>query len=570
MKYANHHQPCVCLLVLAVLSGVPLSAQNPGAQQATIDYLNQAQTQAQAWIQQEGADGMTVWNGPTIGGFAVPKTYVNPILPGHHPAPSLCRVDRTYFLVAGSGNWYPGLPVYRSQDLVNWESLGHVLVRPSQRFIHEQADVWQGSESPTLRFHEGRFYVIGTARLGRSFTANFYVTATNPAGPWSDPVWLDGTGIHPSLFFDSDGHAWVVTRDTTPRKASIVIQELDLSRQVLVGPVIPLVSDGDGGQHLFRLEHRYLLLVADTSHGLRSYYADSLLGPYRPGQERPVPDPTSAEVKPVAHIGRLDMVQTHHGEWWGVYAAERQATGVFGLGRETFLGPLSWDEDRLVLDVPGENVLSLQPRPNLGWHVAEKEGTREEFSRGRLHPRWNQYRTPTESWWSCQERTGWLRIRLGSAAPTEPIHNRLIARRLDRTQFYAATRMDFQPATAGESAGLIVFLDYDAQLRLCVERTEAGSHVTLWQVKQGVETRLARIPRQARVTQLALDCRGQTARFWAGSEESLQPVGAPVTRPLGDLSRQPIGTYIGVFATHAGQPSKTVADFDWFEYRSLP
>jgi len=570
MKYANHRQPCVCLLIIAVFSGGRLCAQNPGANEATVDYLNQAQTQAQVLIQQEGAGDMAVWNGPTIGGLAVPKTYVNPILPGHHPAPSLCRVDRTYFLVAGSGNWYPGLPVYRSQDLVNWESLGHVLVRPSQRFIHEQADVWQGSESPTLRFHEGRFYVIATARIGHSFTANFYVTAQNPAGPWSDPIWLDGVGVHPSLLFDPDGHAWVVTRDATSPKGSVVIQELDLSRQVLVGPVTPLTSGGDGGHHLFRLEDRYLLLVADTSLGLRSYYADSLLGPYQPGEESPVPDPTTAAVKPVTHVGRVDMVQTHHGEWWGVYAAERHVTGVLGLGRETFLSPLSWDEDRLVLDIPRQNVLSLLPRPNLGWHVAEKEGTRDEFSRGRLHPRWNQYRTPTESWWSCQDRTGWLRIRLGSATPTEPVHNSLIARRVDRTRFYAATRMDFQPATPGESAGLIVFLDYDAQVRLAVNRTVEGVHVTLWQVKQGVETKLAQIPRQAHVTHLALDYRGQTAQFWAGPEDDLQPVGAPVNSPLGALTPQQAGTYIGVFATRAGQPSKAVADFDWFEYRSLP
>ncbi|MEM9985616.1 MAG: family 43 glycosylhydrolase, partial [Bacteroidota bacterium] len=124
--------------------------------------------------------------------------FQNPILPGFHPDPSLCRVGEDYYLVNSSFEWYPGLPIYHSLDLVNWRLIGYGLHRPDQVVLPEGLPDSRGMYAPTLRYHQGTFYLICTCV---KCEGNFYLTAENPAGPWSDPVWLGSRGIDPSLFW---------------------------------------------------------------------------------------------------------------------------------------------------------------------------------------------------------------------------------------------------------------------------------------------------------------------------------------------------------------------------------
>lgn len=130
------------------------------------------------------------------------KTLRNPILPGFYPDPSICRVDDDFFMVTSSFSLFPGIPIFHSTDLIHWEQIGHVLDRQSQ--LHVTSDhLTGGIMAPTIRFHNGTFYVIGT---NFSDKGNFIVTAKDPSGPWSEPHWLpDAPGIDPSLFFDDDG-----------------------------------------------------------------------------------------------------------------------------------------------------------------------------------------------------------------------------------------------------------------------------------------------------------------------------------------------------------------------------
>lgn len=133
-------------------------------------------------------------------------TFRNPIISGFHPDPSVCRVGDDYYLVTSSFEWYPGLPLYHSKDLMNWEQIGHVLTRPSQLAMKPGMKHSSGLWAPTIRYNNGKFYVICTAQQAGG---NFYVTADDPRGPWSEPVFLkDAPGIDPSLFFDDDGTCW--------------------------------------------------------------------------------------------------------------------------------------------------------------------------------------------------------------------------------------------------------------------------------------------------------------------------------------------------------------------------
>lgn len=130
--------------------------------------------------------------------------YTNPTIKGMNPDPSVCRVGEDYYLVTSSFHYFPGVPLYHSRDLVNWEQAGHVLDRESQLPLTE-ARSWSGIYAPTIRYHDGVFYMITT---NRSSKGNFIVTTTDPRGDWSDPIWIDMPGIDPDLFWDEDGTCW--------------------------------------------------------------------------------------------------------------------------------------------------------------------------------------------------------------------------------------------------------------------------------------------------------------------------------------------------------------------------
>lgn len=135
--------------------------------------------------------------------------YSNPVISGFHPDPSVCRVGKDYYLVTSSFEYFPGIPIFHSTDLVNWKQIGHVLTRESQlplTRIHRMGPS-QGIFAPTIRYHHGRFYVITT---NISTNKNFYVHAEQPEGPWSEPIVVEGWGgIDPSLYFDEDGKVYL-------------------------------------------------------------------------------------------------------------------------------------------------------------------------------------------------------------------------------------------------------------------------------------------------------------------------------------------------------------------------
>ncbi len=162
---------------------------------------------------------------------SVAPTYTNPVIPGFNPDPSVCRVGNDYYLATSSFVYFPGVPIYHSRDLVNWELIGYALDRKSQLDLD---NVWPagGIFAPTLRYHKGTFYMI-TTNIGGN--GNFFVTAKNPAGPWSDPVWVDKPMFDPDLFFDDDGKVYY-TRRSVPEKEGIVQAEIDIKTGRLHDP----------------------------------------------------------------------------------------------------------------------------------------------------------------------------------------------------------------------------------------------------------------------------------------------------------------------------------------------
>jgi beta-xylosidase len=229
--------------------------------------------------------------------------YLNPIVAGFYPDPSFCRVGDDYYLVNSAFNYFPSIPIWHSKDLVHWTQIGNVIDRPSQ-FAMRGGPVQNGTYAPAIRFHDGTYYVVCTFVGGIN---NFYVTAKDPKGPWSEPVPLrDVGGMDPSFFFDDDGKCYIVNCDDPPQSLynghrAIKIQEVDLDQKKTVGEKTVLVNGGTDiakrpiwceGPHLYKFTNTYYLMCAQggtsTAHTEVIFKSDKLLGPYVPWDKNPI------------------------------------------------------------------------------------------------------------------------------------------------------------------------------------------------------------------------------------------------------------------------------------------
>nr|WP_314461124.1 family 43 glycosylhydrolase [uncultured Clostridium sp.] len=281
----------------------------------------------------------------------------NPIQKGFYPDPSICRVGDDYYMVHSTFAYAPGIPVFRSFDLKNWILIGHVLEREEQLRL-DGANVSEGIYAPTIRYHKGLFYVIATNVSGGG---NFYVTAADPKGPWSEPVFLENApGIDPSLYFEEDACYYIGQR-TKEHPAyygdcEIWIQELDLKEKRLVkNPVV--LFDGSmkrtiwaEGPHLYRIGQMYYLLLAEGgtefNHSVTVARSKSLYGPYESCPHNPILTHRHlGHTYPVQSIGHGDLIETPDGEWYMVMLGIRPLNGCAELGRETFLADVIWEDD---------------------------------------------------------------------------------------------------------------------------------------------------------------------------------------------------------------------------------
>jgi beta-xylosidase len=303
--------------------------------------------------------------------------YHNPIIPGFHPDPSICRVGNDYYLVTSSFEYFPGVPIFHSHDLVNWRQMGHVLTRPSQLPL-AGAGPSDGIWAPSIRHHNGRFYMVTTnvARWPKWSTRNCYVTAEDPGGEWSEPVFLDEGGIDPDLFFDDDGSATFVRNGA----GGIWGGPVDLDAGRLTG-AMQLLWSGTGGPyaeapHLYKVRGRYYLVIAEGGtgygHCVTVARGDSPLGPFEPCPRNPILTHRHRH-HPIQCTGHADLFEAEDSTWWAVFLGVR--TIAIGrpfqvLGRETFLAPVTWTEDGWPLINAGEAIELEMEGPALRSSIA--------------------------------------------------------------------------------------------------------------------------------------------------------------------------------------------------------
>ncbi|WP_263118518.1 glycoside hydrolase family 43 protein [Cellulomonas fimi] len=286
----------------------------------------------------------------------------NPVLAGCYPDPSVCRVGEWFYVVNSTFEYLPGLPVHRSRDLVHWEPVGHAV---TDRLDLAGVGSSRGLYAPTLRHHDGRFWLVCTAV---DAGGHFLLTAEDAAGPWSAPMWLAGEGIDPSLFVDDDGRVWFhATRPAADPEwdGQTEIWLRELVDGALVGPEHVLWTGAvrgavwSEGPHLYRIDGQYYLLTAEGGtefhHAVVVARADRVTGPYLGDPANPVLTHRHlGRDVDVAAVGHADLVQAVDGSWWALLLGVRPYGGFHhNLGRETFLVPVTW-QDGWPVFAPGE------------------------------------------------------------------------------------------------------------------------------------------------------------------------------------------------------------------------
>ena len=274
------------------------------------------------------------------------QVYRNPIIPGFHPDPSVCRVGDTFYLVNSSFQYFPGVPIFESKDMIHWKQIGNVLDRASQIPLRG-ASSWQGIYAPTIRYHDGTYYMI-TTNIGNG--GNFMVTAKDPRGPWSEPIWLKQQGIDPSLYFENGKCYMVSNPDDT-----IMLCEINpvTGEQLTESKALWRGTGGryPEGPHIYKKDGWYYLLISEggteLAHRLTIARSKKIEGPYQANPQNPLLTHCcqAGQTSQIQGTGHGDFVQAPNGQWWIVFLAYRNFGGSYHhLGRETFLAPVQWDK----------------------------------------------------------------------------------------------------------------------------------------------------------------------------------------------------------------------------------
>jgi xylan 1,4-beta-xylosidase len=516
------------------------------------------------------------------------KTFRNPVLPGCYPDPSICRAGDDYYLVTSTFEYFPGLPIFHSRDLVHWDQLGHVLDRASQ-FPLDDVRPSGGLYAPTIRFSNGTFYVINTLVDGKTKSGNFIVTATNPTGPWSEPYWLeDAPGIDPSLFFDEDGSVWYVGNRMAAQSqyeghTEIWLQELDIKNMRLTGEISVLWEGAlkkaiwAEAPHLYKIKGYYYLMIAEGgtahNHAVTIARSDKVTGPYEGNPRNPIVTHRHLGLDyPIVGTGHADLVETQTGEWWMVLLAMRPYGGYFyNLGRETFLVPVRWEEDWPIVSPGTGRVESSYPVPDLPERAWSAAPARDDFDTSTLAFYWNFLRTPRDEFYSLSECPGHLRLRLRPQRLSEQTNPSFVGRRQQHVHFRAQCVMEFSSQNDYECAGLALVQNNNFHFLFVLTK---GSEPVVRLIKRanGTEVLLAEQTVLPGQISLKVEAHEQAYSFYFSNQADEWKVLAKEVD--GRILSTPVaggfvGAYLGLYASSNGQPSTNYADFDWFDYLGL-
>lgn len=505
----------------------------------------------------------------------LPAQFENPVIAGTAPDPSICRVGEEYYLVTSSFEYFPGIPIFHSRDLVHWQQLGYVLTRESQLPLGAMRSS-QGIFAPTIRHHDGTYYVITTNMEGGG---SFLVTATNPKGPWSDPVFVkeEGFVMDPSLWFDDDGKVYY-TRHGGQRHGAIYQAEIDVTTGVLDGaPRLIWKGTGDiwpEGPHLYKINGTYYLMISEggTSyeHMVTLARAKSPWGPFEQAPKNPILTHRMLPAHPIQATGHADLVATPNGQWWMVLLGIRPSTPRHHhIGRETFLAPVGWGDDGWPIVNGGRPIeLELSTAGLPAWVPLPPELPRDEFATHVLAVRWQFVRNGNPRNYSLTDRPGWLRLTSTPVSMNDVASPTLVVQRQRHHRVRIATEVEFAPRV-GQRAGLVVRGNEQNHYQLLIEGAAGAERdVVAFATIAGTRRELARRRIAPGAVVLVIEGYADRYEFFVEQGSSSGALGTAPTTPFAYEETQSFtGAFVGLYAQHDAGAAAVTADFGWFEYR---
>lgn len=498
--------------------------------------------------------------------------YRNPVIPGYHPDPSVCRVGDDYYLVNSSFQYFPGVPIYHSRDLIHWQQIGNVLGRQSQVPLG-QATSWLGIYAPTIRYNDGVYYMI-TTNVGNG--GNFYVTATNPAGPWSEPIWVKQQGIDPSLFFEN-GKCYMVSN---PNDA-IWLCEIDpkTGEQLTESRMLWQGTGGryPEGPHLYKKDGYYYLLISEGGteygHSITIARSKKIEGPYESNPDNPIlcHQRRITQSSQIQGTGHADLVQAADGSWWMVFLAFRTYGGNYHhLGRETFLAPVEWKKGKWPVVNGNGTVDTLMNVTTLPQRNMRPTNGRVDFSSAKLGPEWVFIQNPLMQNYAFTN--GILRLNASASSLEENDHPTFVGRRQESPRMSVETVVDVAGMAKWAEAGLTVYQINDGLYKLFARRAEVDGR-TVTQIVQGYKVKGLESENVIYTTPLTKVClrvdADENAYYFTAGDERLDDYvkGKPLDTIM--LSSEVAGGFTGVILGIYAAASNNLgyADFQYFDYK---
>ena len=540
--------------------------------------------------------------------------FINPIISGAHPDPSICRVGDDYYIVNSSFEYFPGLPIHHSKDLVNWELIGYGLHREDQcngemNLVDVQSD--GGIHAPTIRYHKGTFYIITTNVYNSGdgspgLMRNFIITAKNPSGPWSKPHIIEGApGIDPDIFFDDNGKVYFTGTHSPGDMNSngigeIWIQELDIKKWKLVGKR-HTVWDGifgccTEGPHIYKEHGLYYLLVAEggtgKNHAVMIAASENILGPYEENQRNPIL--TTRHLSNnyfVNSTGHADMIELEDGRWYMVSLGKRNdLDGDANMGRETYLMPMQWEstivkweqvsEDRweplrylfpVVAPLTGK-VERFTPLPFTDRPQYINNTVIDDFLNENLDLRWTFIRVPEEKTYSLLENPGFLRLYSKPGKIEDRKRFSLVGFRQKESDFEFEVKMNFLPNKDKVESGVIHYQKEWNYLTNTVIKKRKKYYLEQKLKEKGKEVViLKKTILKGYDGNIVLKVKSKKDRydfFYSLNDGSSFDYFTSI-EAIKVLDRNYTGALLGLFTTSNGVLSQDYADYDWVRYKDF-
>ncbi|WP_230315246.1 MULTISPECIES: glycoside hydrolase family 43 protein [Enterococcus] len=525
---------------------------------------------------------------------------MNPILRGFHPDATVVQVGKDYYLATSTFEWMPGVEIYHSRDLVNWEWVACPLQTSDDADLignYNSGSIW----APHISYANGKFWLLITdVKTGTEFkdTLNYVMSADDIRGKWSKPIFVTASGFDPAFFHDEDGKHYIMSmlfdhRLEKPRFDGLVIQEYDIDQMKLVGERKHFFYGTDlgvcEGPQLLKKEGWYYLLCAaggtGYSHAATVCRSRNVMGPYELSPYHPFittkPDPTN----PLQKSGHASFVHVSEDEWYVVHICARPLTerGNCTLGRETALQKIEWIDGwpRLCNGTMFPDLEVEMPSIAAGIKQKKDFSTYTDFDETVLPNYFKSLRQPIKGhpMISLTERPGWLRL-YGEQSLSSLHKQTLVARRWQHFSFQVETVLEFNPKTFQQMAGLVLFYDTDNwhYLHLSYDESTKEKYIQLEinQVNSMTYASERMVIESNQPVKLKVEVEREKARFfYAVGDNELKAIGEETAadhlsddyiKANGKLAFT--GAMVGV-CTQDMDDHSSFADFDYFDYQEV-